>query len=214
MVLIHQIWIGNNERPDVWMKTVKEFCSIYGHTYILWDNTNIPLLINSNKFNKEHTLMGKADILRYEILYSYGGIYVDADSVIINGTLLNTMIINFFSQTNEILFGKDTHDFIANGVIFSKKESPFLKKIIDYIGKLEESQLTENKPWIKYGSYLITDIYNTDPYDSIELMDQNVFYPFGWSWSSIESLDYHKSLTFPPESVMFQYGYATNNLQR
>ena len=35
--IVHQIWIGENKRPDIWMDTVKKFCNDYGYEYKLWD---------------------------------------------------------------------------------------------------------------------------------------------------------------------------------
>ena len=89
--IVHQIWIGENKRPDIWMDTVKKFCNDYGYEYKLWDDNTVNTLNLINKqyydmepqihLNKKNYQL-KADILRYELLYSFGGIYIDADIVI------------------------------------------------------------------------------------------------------------------------------------
>ena len=49
---------------------------------MLWNEKEINKLtmINRTIYDLEPTLRGKSDIARYEILYQYGGIFLDADS--------------------------------------------------------------------------------------------------------------------------------------
>jgi mannosyltransferase OCH1-like enzyme len=78
--LLHQIWIGDREPPRALMNEWKEraFTSPGGE-YVLWSE-------NSRKWTLQYLidqvseLSGKADIMRYEILLAYGGIYIDADT--------------------------------------------------------------------------------------------------------------------------------------
>ena len=165
--IVHQIWIGENKRPDVWMDTVKKFSNDYGYEYKLWDNTNVNTLnlINKQYYdiepqlhmnNKNYQL--KSDILRYEILYNYGGIYIDADTVITNGEKLNS-IINEFS--NDVGFGwEKDNTLIANGIIFSVKNGQFMKDCIDRIKNRDLTKL----PYISTGPNYVTDLYNKNKY--------------------------------------------------
>ena len=59
------------------------------YKYILWNEDNINNLFNDFPIYKkiyetENTYNGKSDILRYLILYKYGGVYIDADTVWVN----------------------------------------------------------------------------------------------------------------------------------
>ena len=77
--IIHQIWIGDkNECPKDLMDTWTKKNGSWDH--MLWNDENIFQLINQNQFDAYRELPGKADILRYEILHRYGGLFVDADS--------------------------------------------------------------------------------------------------------------------------------------
>ena len=86
--IIHQIWIGNLPRPQQMMETWRE--KQPGFEYRLW--TDIDLIqIEPSEMNwtciKQMQLCrefcGVADIMRLEILWKYGGIFIDADSVCI-----------------------------------------------------------------------------------------------------------------------------------
>jgi len=75
--IIHQIWLGPLKPPqeamDSWVKKHP------GWTYILWTEENLPKLINRQAFDESDNYPQKADILRYELLSQYGGVYMDAD---------------------------------------------------------------------------------------------------------------------------------------
>lgn len=79
--IIHQIWLGSPlpeeylALQDSWKKFHPDW------EYHLWTDENIKdlSLINREIFEKTKNLGAKADILRYEILYQFGGLYVDTD---------------------------------------------------------------------------------------------------------------------------------------
>ena len=84
--IIHQIWLGDKKKMPVdFMKTVRDKHS--GWKYILWTEENISHIVNHKKFkivseyNKsvDNKFTNLANILRYEKLFEYGGIYIDAD---------------------------------------------------------------------------------------------------------------------------------------
>jgi len=207
--IVHQIWIGPNKRPDVWIDSVKDFCSKFGYEYVLWDNFSASkfALKNRKEYNLIPQMCGKADILRYEILYKFGGIYIDADSVILNPDKLHVLISDFNGDCG---FGwsKPDNKEIANGVILSSVNSPFMKECIDRIPTIN---VLSNHPWLTTGPMLVTNIFNEDRNKfEIKLYDSSVFYPSGW-WGT-KTIDAHKTIQFPEESVMYQYGYSTNFL--
>ena len=208
--IIHQIWIGAKNPPNIWMDTVKNFCSNYGYEYKLWNNENIKELTLQNQhiFDITKEYCGKADVLRYEILYKYGGIYIDADSVILKGDKLDSLIKEFNSDCG--LGYEIDNERICNGVILSKIQSKFLKKVIDEMPS-RIHLISSNHPWITIGPIYITELYGKykDEID-IKIYKRDIFYPGGWHF--IKTIDAHKHKILPEESVMFQYGYSTNQL--
>ena len=81
--IIHQMWIGKNPNPFVKeMQDWKEKNPDY--EYKLWTDDNIPKLRNQKQYDEIKQWCGKGDILRYELLYDYGGIYLDSDTVCVN----------------------------------------------------------------------------------------------------------------------------------
>lgn len=207
-MIVHQIWIGPKKRPDIWMNSVKEFCILHNHEYILWDDAKVAGLTMTNKsfYDRETTWNGKSDILRYEILYQYGGVYIDADSVITKPDKLHEILTNFNADAG---FGYEIDNIlVCGGVSIAVKESKFIGKCIEEIPKRDMSKLA----WQSVGPQLITDLWMK--YKTVipcKVYKSKVFYPV--RWHGIQDIDLHKKLVMPPESVMFQYGYSTNNLE-
>ena len=80
--IIHQIWVGPHPFPNkckVLQKTWKKHHPDW--KYKLWTDADVKELdlINEAAYEKAKNYGQKSDILRYEILYKYGGLYVDTD---------------------------------------------------------------------------------------------------------------------------------------
>jgi inositol phosphorylceramide mannosyltransferase catalytic subunit len=208
--IIHQIWIGPNTRPDIWMDTVRKFCHEFGYQYKLWDNdaaARFPLE-NRATYNKVKEYCGKADILRYEILHKYGGVYIDADSVILKGDKLHKIISDFDDDCG---FGYEIdNERICNGVILAKEGSQFLKHCIDNISSRD---VLSYQPWVSIGPMYITELYNKYKDQlKVKTYARTIFYPR--QWQGVDQIDLHQYTHIPEESVMFQYGYSTNFLNK
>ena len=74
-------------------------------------------------FSKSTTYAQKSDIARYEILYHYGGIYVDCDIFSIQNIEQILNHIDFFS-------GYESEDFIAIGLMGFEKNNIYLKHLV------------------------------------------------------------------------------------
>jgi len=207
-MIIHQIWIGPKKRPDIWMDGVKEFCAKYDYEYMLWDDEKVAGLTMTNRsfYEKEQTWNGKSDILRYEILYEHGGVYIDADMAVINAEKLHTLITE---ADKDCAFGFEiNNELVCGAVTLAKKGSEFIKKCIEEVPKRDFNKLA----WQSVGPQLITDLWmKWKSVIPVKIYKSNVFYPI--RWHGIQDIEMHKKMDLPPECVMFQYGYSTNNLE-
>jgi mannosyltransferase OCH1-like enzyme len=160
--IIHQIWIGHKDKPIELLNTWKEKHNDDKWEYILWDEEKIKEkfpngLINQQQFDAIHELAGKADILRYEILYTYGGFYCDADSVCLQK--LDDFLLEddfFICFENE-----EKNKLYANGFIGCQKNSKIIKMFIDYISKnLNKENINLKQAWQLTGPLIVTHIIN------------------------------------------------------
>lgn len=228
--IIHQIWIGPNEQPFRWTDTFKkDYMNMFpDYKYMLWTEKTIK---NNNLFegfelyeqvyNIEGSWNGKSDILRYIILYKYGGLYIDADSVWINNKNFDELI----DKVNDSGVFVSTHtenNQMCGGVMGSTPHNLLILELIKGIENMVKRTWRDDKiflGWYKkkrsyQGAYkLIGPCY----IDRI-LKDKNItifpsiyFYPI--SWHGVDCIDKHTLMDMPHESFTFQYGYTTNNLK-
>jgi len=150
--IIHIIWIGHKERPKQIFSWIKNFIEKNKDWEVkIWGNQEIEdlKLINKTQYNQMKEYCGKADIARYEILYRYGGMYIDADTI-----WLNPINNNLLKGSLNLTYEKE--DLILNGWFSCVKEHPFLKMVIDEIPKRDMN----DPAWICVGPKLLTDVYN------------------------------------------------------
>ena len=180
--IIHQIWFGNqSNRPVKWMKTFP--IKNPDWKYKLWTEENLPRLFNQDKFDyilrygKTNDNYAKlADIARYEILYQYGGIYIDADSECLRSLdpLINNEIFSVYQDEEAKL--------ISNAIIGCTSSNPVIKEIIDHIASLDNSLLSQTLAWKIIGPALWTKILSNHPevkiYDSIYFLPTRNPYDF------------------------------------
>lgn len=80
--VIHQIWIGG-PLPDVFKKYMKTWQELHPDwEYVLWDDEKVKELfpLYNQRFYDESEGMGvKSDLLKWEIIYRFGGVYADVD---------------------------------------------------------------------------------------------------------------------------------------
>lgn len=150
--IIHQIWIGNKENPYIeYMNSWKEKNPDW--EYRLWTNEDLKDIVNVEQFDNIKEFCGKADIMRYEILYKYGGVYLDADLECIE-PLTDEFLNNheFFCWENE----KKSPGLIANTIIGAQQFSPVMYDLIDSIRRLDD--INKLPAWQTTGPKLVTNV--------------------------------------------------------
>ena len=183
--ILHFIWLdyGNIEIPDIYINYINTWKSYHpDFKVIIWHKNNINFtLINQNIYNNVDKNAMKADILRYEIIYKYGGIYIDCDFLCIKN--INDLIIN---KNNMLVYESD--EYITNAIFGFSKEHPFLLKVIknlQYNFSIYKNVTKINKyiPKIS-GPEFFTEVWkNTYFYDFIydfNILDKNIFYSYSY----------------------------------
>ena len=136
--IIHQIWVGGYEIPTrerYISNQLKENHSDY--EYFLWTDNNLPEIPENLKEmyhimyeNKDYVFC--ADMLRWLVVYNYGGWYLDIDWEYISN--LNTLPIE---NRDAIVFGHWGYGWqhcdytITNNVYAFVKNHPMVKHMID-----------------------------------------------------------------------------------
>lgn len=189
--IIHQIWIGG-EMPEyrkVLTSSINDFCREGDVTYILWDNNVLtpgtpqfeyikPYWGIILKFLKgEKVVWAKvADILRYILLYTFGGCYLDTTFEIVNREKFRNYWEKYDSydfvgcnETNEGGRGK----FLSNGFFMCKKGSVNMRDLLE---KLEYINI-DGPANETTGPYFFVNVLKEN-YTLIKTPDIYPFYPW------------------------------------
>ena len=175
--IIHQCWIGPHKKPERLMKTWKEMNPTW--QYVEWDNKKVSdfKLVNQKHFDAYDSIQqnkwnGKSNILRYEILFRYGGVWIDADTGCVN-PLEDFFLDNdsFCSYENE----KARTGLLAQGFLGATKENELMRLLIEELSKKEK--LNYIASWISSGPQFITDIVKKYKYDKIKVYPSYFFFP-------------------------------------
>lgn len=77
--IFHNIWLGG-KMPDCHRRLMDRMIEMHpGWEYNLWTDDNLPNIYNKKVFDNMNKLCFKADVLRYELILKYGGVYIDTD---------------------------------------------------------------------------------------------------------------------------------------
>jgi hypothetical protein len=132
--IIHQIWVGTGVPEE--LKAFQESCKFFhpDWEYRLWTQDDIPALNmrNANSLPLCINNAQVADLMRYEILYKYGGVYLDMD-------------MECFANLDQLHYAYDLYvgiqpldsDIVQLGVgiLGAKAGHPMLKHCIELIGE-------------------------------------------------------------------------------
>ena len=175
--IIHQLWIGKKPAPTKHMDTWKEKNPDF--EYIRWNEEEfIRRKMNfecQERIDEMEEINGKADIMRWEILYKYGGVFLDADSICvepIDYILMNTKC--FAGWEHEKL----RPGLIATGTMGFPPKHPLVKDTITWMKQnCVNVQKTKQRAWITVGPGLLTRVYNTGKYKEMTIFPSYTFLP-------------------------------------
>lgn len=132
--VFHQIWVGPLPFPEKYKRWQKTWQSIPGWEYKLWtdkDVENFPL-INSALYFNEKNYGARADMLRLEILYRFGGVYIDTDFECIKPEMFDVL-----NRSYDFYCGLTPVDsealVINNAIIGSIPGHPIIKACIEHL---------------------------------------------------------------------------------
>lgn len=131
---LHIIWVGDeSRRPNKWIQTWIDHhpdwdVKIWGNDDLANEKWICEKQIRI--LEKEQVWEGVADIMRYEILYRYGGVYVDADSI-----CLKPLDEQFLTPDFWAVYESEDHrkNLIANGYMGCVPDHRIMNQLIGSI---------------------------------------------------------------------------------
>tara|TARA_R110000782_G_scaffold96340_9_gene180805 strand:- start:982 stop:1632 length:651 start_codon:yes stop_codon:yes gene_type:complete len=181
--IIHQIWIGDqSKKPSKLMQTWKDNHPDW--EYILWTEAEIDSfnLFNRDKYDIHPMLSGKADIARYEILFKFGGFFIDADSISIKS--LDDLLDNKFVTVYES--EKHRKNLLANGYFGCTPKNRIMFNMINNVRNLETNRMINRHAWETTGPLPFTnEVHKSE----VKILQSIAFIPVHFEEKDFSSLN-------------------------
>lgn len=176
--IIHQIWIGDPARaPRAWMATWQEHWPDV--EVIQWDERELHRRGVRLECHRQIACMpeinGKADIIRWEILYQFGGVFVDADSVCLGrAPFFDGSFPAFACYENENLRA----GLVSTGVMGFPPRHPLCRAVLDWI--LSDAAVTvlrDYRAWYSVGPARLTEVWRGGAFPDVVILPSHWFLP-------------------------------------
>lgn len=198
--IIHQIWIGTPV-PERYQDFIATWQGWNGWTYLLWTDEEVKNLHMQNQslFDKTENFGEKSDILRYELLYLFGGLYVDTDFI-----CLDAGFFNFAHQHYSFYIGVEPLEHspmsCCNALMASAPKHPIMKKIIDNL-KSHAKKHHKESPVERTGPRYITKMISSN----LGLLKGGIIFPPTFFYpihsQETEAFIFDQKLFVHPETV-------------
>ena len=179
--VIHQIYIGEKRIPDqqlIWQRTWKDYNP--GWQFIFWDDAKLKNIgfINKDAFKYCKSIASKVDLIRYEIIYKFGGLYIDTDFECLKS------IDSFFHDKDFIACRQNpSGPTVANGFIAATPQHRIIEKLINDTPKrcvTHKSKGCVEKFGPRFLTDVIDEIYGSEFKYSKNFDPKNI-YPYMWT---------------------------------
>lgn len=168
-----RIWLDEPvpERYEVFWRKFQalhpewEFRTLYS-SRLMWMRPRIKAV-----FDACDTHAGRSDVLRYEVVYRFGGVYVDCD---VEPLRAFDPLVN----TDKAFAGWEDDRMICPTVIGAPVEHPALGELLDVLPEWFATHRGE-LPNVSTGPHLMTRLWRWR--DDVTLYPPQVFYPVHWS---------------------------------
>ena len=130
--IVHIIWVGPKTPPPIFDKCLESIQKyLPGWECKVWRDEDIPALNlrNQKYYDEESNYGAKADILRYELLHMFGGVYLDVDFVLLQP--LDILHHTYEFYTGMMPLGLKA--IMTNGIIGAVPGHPILEYCIESI---------------------------------------------------------------------------------
>lgn len=198
---IHRIWIGGPQ-PD-WLDG---FDRTWHHhhphwNHVMWDDNTVRSLFpldNQDLYDRAgelteqgHVPQFRADVLRYEILWRYGGLYVDADFCCyrpVDPLLENCDAVSAFEVDGK---------WAVNGFLGATKGHRFVRRLIDGLPDSARAKAGQAPTRISGPQYL-TGIWRQHP-DELTVLPRKHFFPYQPSAVDVKRFPVDHDFTGDPD---------------
>lgn len=174
--IIHRVWLGQNPIPKIYEDYFDNWKKLHPEwSFYTWSDEDIKNFITYDKIQEANTYAGQADIARYEILYRYGGIYLDCD---IN--LLKSLNFLIEETSHKLIVCNEDESFNSYCSIGFIASIPGFYCLYDALIRLKSIDVNCYQPNISTGPFFFRQCIGYDLSET-KLIPVNSFYPYSYN---------------------------------
>ena len=193
--IFHFIWLGPSPLPPMYKMFIRGWEQQHPGWEVWWWREGesrlesfLPIMKNAGLFSRIADLRARSDLLRYEVLFAFGGVYLDTDMECVRS--LETLLRPDIS----LLLGREDNFQINNAVLGARRGHPALGLLLGNLSpRIEYLSLHEDihDVWELTGPSLLTrviDFYlrgGGGDYSSVIVAPPVVFSPLHFSMTSL-----------------------------
>lgn len=167
--VIHQVWKTLDVPSSVtpWIRTWFDYNPTF--QYMMWTDKTVETFLEKkypnflSKFSALNSDIRRADIIRYFILYQFGGLYIDLDMEALQP--INDIITNHYCMLSQeprehaIILHKRTRGLISNALMLCRPKHPFMRFVIKYFTETDVGVLNSLTPELSTGLFVLDKLY-------------------------------------------------------
>ncbi|HVX01078.1 MAG TPA: glycosyltransferase, partial [Candidatus Babeliaceae bacterium] len=208
--IIHHIWIGS-PFPEKYKKFRESWMRLHPDwEFKLWTDAEIQALGLEKKaeYDASSNYGEKSDIARYEILYRFGGLYIDTDFECLQPFDVFHHCFDFYTS-----FVWDNQIVLQNGLIGSIPGHPILRRCIDRVQRKQNDRDTFAEILVRTGPVMFMQVFfelaNHSNYIDVAL-PSNYVYPWPYQFRHLNSPQ-EVAAWLKPESFAVHYWHVSWN---
>lgn len=192
--ILHQFWHGG-PLPDKYKQLTEKWQALHPDwTLMLWDEAKVAEfgLANQWMYENMRNPSAKSDVVRYEVVYSYGGFYVDTDFLPCKNfdDLLHYNLVSGIVGSYDGTL-KHAETCLAPSIFGASQGNQTLEKIILKVGQVKTAPRTIADIMTVTGPEMFSRevLADLDTQKGIKILPPTYFYPFpGQQRESIRNL--------------------------
>jgi Glycosyltransferase sugar-binding region containing DXD motif len=136
--IIHRVWVGSDPMPEVFERYGETWRNHHPHWEMkLWTDDNLPPLEYPHALQRARSANERSNLLRYEALREYGGVYVDTDFECMKA--LDSLLPGI-----KVFVARSASGGVKNSIIGAVPHHPFMETIVRESSELVGSH---EGPW-------------------------------------------------------------------
>jgi mannosyltransferase OCH1-like enzyme len=174
--VFHRVWLGDAELPPEQETFGRSWLEIHrGWEMVTWTEANVPSLRNGAQYAGAQHLAQRSALVRLEVLYEYGGVYIDTDYECLRP-------IEPLLAGASLVAGWADARVVNNGFIAASPRHPVLDEVIGVIPYRVATRPGASST-IQSGNVLFHEVMTAHAQSdsSIRLYEPHILAPYHWT---------------------------------